>query len=150
VALCGFALAAGCASAPHPPEPPPQLPRAGGALRVQLVFGADADLDLYVTDPLQETVYFGNSPSSVTGGRLDADRRCDAPAPRIETVAFASARPGHYRVGVDHAAACGRRDETVFLLVVDGPGLHRQSRGEISRASFLPRVLEFELSPEAP
>jgi hypothetical protein len=149
-ALCGLALATGCAASPPAPGQPAPLPLAPGALRIRLVFGTGADLDLYVTDPLEETVYFANSPSSVTGGRLDDDRRCDAPAPRIETIEFASALPGRYRVGVDHAEACGRAEDAAFLVIVEAAGLYREERGEISLGRFLPRVLELELGDGSP
>lgn len=120
---------------------------APGALRVELVFGAGADLDLYVTDPAQETVYFANTPSRASGGRLEADRRCEAPAPRIETVVFASAPPGRYRVGVDHAGSC-RGDaaaEAAFLIVVEAAGLRRELRGALEPQRFAPSLLEFWL-----
>jgi hypothetical protein len=49
----------------------PQPALAPGELRVLLVFGGAADLDLFVTTPSQETVYFANSPShtSADGSR---------------------------------------------------------------------------------
>ncbi|MBM4383027.1 MAG: hypothetical protein FJ091_06610 [Deltaproteobacteria bacterium] len=56
---------------------------SGGALRIRLAFGAQADLDLYVTDPLAETIYFANE-RAAAGGRLVADVRCDSKTPRIE------------------------------------------------------------------
>ena len=46
-------------------------------LSVQLAFEADTDLDLYVTGPLLETVYFANL-ASKSGGELSADVRCDS------------------------------------------------------------------------
>ncbi|HEY8156168.1 MAG TPA: PPC domain-containing protein [Myxococcota bacterium] len=146
-ALCGFALAAGCASGPAPLLAPPRTPPAPGELRVSLVFGEGADLDLYLTDPSQETVYYANSPSQASGGRLEADLRCDDPAPRVETVVFASAPPGRYRVGVDSAETCpGGADSQPFLVTVEAPGGERRElRGEVPRGRFLPRVLEFSL-----
>src|SRR5262245_17500983 len=105
-ALCGMALAASCASAPAPLAAPVRPPPPPGSLRVELVFGAGADLDLYLTDPSQETVYYANSPSRVNGGRLEADLRCEAAPPRVETIVFAGAPPGRYRVGVDRAETC--------------------------------------------
>lgn len=146
-ALCGFALAAGCASPAPPPAAPARAAPAPGDLRVALVFGAGADLDLYVTDPSQETIYYANSPSRSSGGRLDADRRCDDPMPRVETVELAGAAPGRYRVGIDHAQRCGGRGEAVepFLLIVEAGGRRRELRGEIAGGRFLPRVVEFSL-----
>ena len=37
--------------------------QAGSGVTVQLAFGEEADLDLYVTDPLLETVYFARHES---------------------------------------------------------------------------------------
>ena len=87
------------------------------ALVVRLVFDADADLDLYVTDPGAETVYFGNSPSG-GGGRLLVDQRCDAPTPRVETVVFAQRTRGTVRVGVDAPERC-RNDVRAVPFVVE-------------------------------
>lgn len=140
-------LAAGaCVSTPE--EPPPLPPRAGpaaGGLRVELSFGREADLDLYVTDPQLETVYFANSPSR-QGGVLLQDQRCDMPPPRIETVVFAHPPPGRYRVGVDFPQRCRLVTSPVpFLVRVDAGEVQLEKRGEISFPSFLPVVLEFEL-----
>ena len=112
------------------------------------MFGAGADLDLYVTDPSQETVYYANTPSRGGAGRLEADLRCDAAAsPRVETIVFESARAGRYRVGVDRAATCeaGRAGAEPFLIAVEYGGLRRELRGEVLPARFLPRVLALEL-----
>ena len=146
-ALCGLALAAGCASAPALLVAPVRIPPAPGDLRVELVFSRGADLDLYLTDPAQETVYYANTPSRASGGRLEADLRCDAPEPRVEAVLFENAPPGRYRVGVDHAESCaGGAAVEAFLVIVEAAGGERRElRGEISRGRFLPRVLEIEL-----
>lgn len=116
-------------------------------LRVALVFGQGADLDLYLTDPSQETVYYANTPSQVNGGRLAADLRCDAAATRVETIVFEGAPPGRYRVGVDRAETCaGGAAVEPFLVTVEAPGGERRElRGEVPRGRFLPRVLEFSL-----
>lgn len=119
---------------------------------VRLVFGDAADLDLFVTDPLQETVYFGNTPTRA-GGALDRDLRCDAPVPRVETVTFEAPPPGRYRVGVDHPRRCnGGRDPAPFAVEVlaDGRELARRE-GEIPLSRFESKVLELELpAPPAP
>lgn len=152
----GFALAAalalghaGCAFSPEQaPDLPTHAAPAAGALRIELAFGQDADLDLYVTDPLQETVYFANTPSQ-QGGVLLADRRCDAPAPRIETVVFDRPPPGRYRVGVDYPRRCRLIGAPVpFTVRVDAGTLQLEQRGEIRFPTFLPTVLEFDLTPE--
>ena len=149
-ALCGLAFAAGCAGSAALPVAPRRAPPAPGELRVELVFGAGADLDLYLTDPAQETVYYANTPSRGSGGRLERDLRCEDPAPRVETVVVASAPPGRYRVGVDHPESCsGSSDVEPFLLTVEGPGgLRQELRGEIAHGRFAGKLLEFTL-PEA-
>ena len=121
-------------------------PPAIGAVRVRLVFPARADLDLFVTDPTQETVYFANSPSR-SGGWLDRDRRCPDPAPRVETVVFPNARPGRYRVGVDYPRPCGEPgSEVSFVVAVEGSGPAETRRGTIAPGVFLPVVVEVELA----
>ena len=76
-------------------------------LLVQLAFGAEADLDLYVTDPLLETVYFANHESK-SGGKISDDVRCDKQAFRIEEIRiedvwFDAPMPGRYRIGIWNA-----------------------------------------------
>lgn len=142
-------LTIGCAS---PPPSAPDLAAAlragpaapGGALRVSLAFDAGADLDLYVTDPALETVYFANTPSRL-GGALDADRRCDAPAPRVETVRFDPAPAGRYRVGVDYPESCAGADAAPFALRVEGPGVELEQAGEVELGHFRSRALEFQV-----
>src|SRR5437016_5099590 len=95
---------AGRAPLPLPPTAPTQLPPPLPGLSVQLTWSAPADLDLYLTDPTAETVYFANTPNR-TGGRLLRDTRCPdivrAPPPYVEVADVPEPRPGRYRVGVD-------------------------------------------------
>ena len=147
-ALLVAGAALGCALLAGPPgeavlpdEPPP-----AAGLRVRLAFPADADLDLHVTDPQHETIYFANTPA-VSGGRLEGDARCDDPAPRIETVVFEDAPPGRYRIGIDFPIRCRRVGEPVpFALEVARPGQAEERRGEIPFGRFEPIVWEFELT----
>ncbi len=113
-----------------------------GTLRVRLAFPENADLDLFVTDPTHETVYFANSPSR-SGGALARDVRCGDPTPRIETVLFPDARPGRYRVGVDYPKSCDGDDgEAAFVVVIDGAGLTETRRGVSVPGIFQPIVVE--------
>ncbi|MFQ5699814.1 MAG: hypothetical protein ACE5IL_16240 [Myxococcota bacterium] len=122
-------------------QPPPRA----GSLRVRLAFGAGADLDLYVTGPARETVYFANSPAR-SGGTLERDLRCDGPAPRIEVVRFERAAPGRYRVGVDFPRRCGGgRDPVSFVVYLETDRGRRERRGSILPGHFLPIVLTGEL-----
>jgi hypothetical protein len=118
-------------------------------IRVRLAFSAGADLDLYVTDPTFETVYFANSPNRA-GGRLEADVRCSAPGPRIETIRFPAAMPGAYRVGVDFPERCkGGAARAAFAVHIEGAGLEATHEGIIEAGHFIPIVLEVTAPSEA-
>ena len=119
-------------------------------LRVLLAFGSGADLDLYVTDPLEETVYFANSPSA-SGGRLEADLRCDSPGggDRIEVVRFAAPLPGRYRVGLDHPEGCGVARPAGFALAVVREGAVEVRSGTLQPLEFRLAALEFEVAEGA-
>jgi len=149
--LCCCVIALGCGSM-RTPEPAPidrsAPPVDRQALQVSLTFGDAADLDLYVTDPLQETVYFANSPSR-SGGELEGDLRCDAPAPRVEVVRFEWPLAGRYRIGVDYPERCRAAKEPIpFLVVVESQGQRHERRGEIALGQFQPIVVEAILTPE--
>ena len=149
ILLCG--VAAGCAS---PGAAPPQslaallraapLEAPGGALVVLLAFDASADLDLYVTDPLQETVYFANTPSR-SGGFLDRDRTCNDAAPRVETIVFERPLPGRYRIGVEHPQPCGADVAAPFAVRALHGEQHFETGGVLPPRRFAPIVLELEI-----
>ena len=116
-------------------------------LVIRLAFGEDADLDLYVTDPLAESIYFANRQAR-SGGELVGDVRCEATPPRIEEVRFASPLPGRYRVGVDHPSRCdGTRLPAAYAISVEGPGVTDHASGTLPLAKFEVIVMEFEVSP---
>ena len=118
-------------------------------LVVRLAFGAEGDVDLYVTDPLLETVYFANREAR-SGGGIAQDVRCDAPAPRLEEVRFADPLPGRYRVGVDHPRRCdGGRDPVAYAVSVAAPGLWYETRGAIGVSVFEVIALEFDVGAPA-
>jgi hypothetical protein len=149
VASAGCLAAAwlGCATPRAAPVPLAEHLRAaaaaslGTALVVRLAFDGSADLDLYVTDPLEETVYFANTPTRA-GGALDADRTCRDPAPRVETVRFERPPPGRYRVGVDHPASCASDAPASFAVRVERGGRSWEASGALESRRFDPIVLE--------
>ena len=123
------------------------MPPAGDELVIRLAFSEDADLDLYVTDPLAESIYFANRDAS-SGGKLARDVRCDGPEPRIEEVRFAAPLPGRYRVGVDHPSQCDDgKSPAAFAISVEGGGVTQRASGTIQYAQFQVIVTEFEVSP---
>ena len=145
---CGVAACARRAAVPLPaPSLPPLAPPPG--LTVSLVWNAPVDLDLYLTDPTSETVYFANTPSR-TGARLVRDARCPdltmADAPFVEVANMPEPLPGRYRVGVDFIDACAAPAAAVsFRVAVDYGDTRRETIGTVELAHFQPKVLEFEL-----
>ena len=128
------------------PPPPPELP----GLSVLLTWTAPVDLDLYLTDPTSETVYFANTPSR-SGARLVRDARCgdvgDARTPFVEVANFPEPLPGRYRVGVDFIDTCAEPEDQLvsFRVTVRIGSGQQQTTGTIRLAQFQPIVLEFEL-----
>ncbi len=160
-----FVTTLACASGPPEPPPPPPRPewddasRAAAAaleatlasapraaqteLVVRLAFSGAADLDLYVSDPLDETVYYANTPVR-SGGALDADRRCKDAAPRIETIRFPKPLSGRYRVGVDFQHRCGNGPSVVpWVISIEAHGERRTLRDLAEWNVFASRVDEF-------
>ncbi len=131
------ALAAVLAEAPAAPE---------GTFRVRLAFGAEVDLDLFVSDPLEESVYFAND-RAASGGELIGDRRCEHPAPRVETIEWSAPPTGRYRIGVDFPRRCGdgTARTAVFALAVEHGASRTLHRGLIDVGVFLPVVARQDL-----
>jgi hypothetical protein len=116
-------------------------------LTVTLRWTAPVDLDLYVTDPAFETVYFAN-PRTASGGRLERDARCaeEGPEERVERARWTTPPPGRYRVGVDFLEACrGRGEEAEYVLLVEVDGRRQEIAGRARLAERAPRVLEFSV-----
>jgi hypothetical protein len=151
-ALLGFIVLLGCAANPAVrPLPPAPATEVASGVRVLLLWSAPVDLDLYVTDPSLETVYFGN-PASGTGGRLERDVTCETVErgaegqPLVEEVGWGSATSGRYRVGVDFIDACGSKTEDVdFRVVTEVLGNRREQTGTVRRARFQPVIVEFDV-----
>jgi hypothetical protein len=90
-----------------------------GDVQVTLTWQADVDVDLYVTDPAGDTVYYGNRNVS-SGGELDRDNMCgDFEWGRPENVYWpqAGAPAGEYTVKVRYYGSCGSEDPTVAWTV---------------------------------
>lgn len=112
---------------------------------MELVFGAEADLDLYVSDPAHETAYFANTPVRSGGAHL-RDLRCDAASPRVEVVRWEAPPAGSYRVGVDFPERCDARAMRArYRIRIVGPDGAQELEGEALFGRFDPRVLDFEI-----
>jgi hypothetical protein len=86
------------------------LPVGTGDVEVALTMTAPTDLDLYVTDPLGATVYFGNT-TSMSGGHLDLDANAACSSNlgvNNEHVYWGQGRAprGTYSVRVAHYESC--------------------------------------------
>lgn len=130
-------------------EPAPADVSSG--LLVRLAFDDVADLDLFVTDPLQESAYFANTPTR-SGGRLLDDRRCSDPSPRVEAIHFPRPIAGRYRVGVDFHGRCEEtsvsgdaKDEGVYMVRVEEGGRVLERRGMLTPGLFEVIVIEFDV-----
>ncbi len=145
-------LAACAPRQPAPIEPPPAPVSSPDGLHVWLTWAAPVDLDLYLTDPTWESLYFSNNPTR-SGARLERDARCPATpasAPALEHARIAEPAAGPYRVGVDFIDACGTALEAVpFRVAVDLNGARREATGVVKREQFQVVVLEFELQRDA-
>jgi hypothetical protein len=172
IAALAGALALACAGGPAKPPSPPPAPEWSAALSaradaleaalhaaplaaadelvVRLAFEPSADLDLYVTDPLDETVYYANTPAR-SGGALDADRRCAATGDSLETVRFAAPPAGRYRVGVDFQHRCADGERVApWVIAIDAHGERRLLRGLATWNVFASRVGELVYSSATP
>ncbi len=123
---------------------------AAGTFVVRLAFDAGSDLDLYVSDPLQETVYYANTPSR-SGGRLGADRHCKdggGPGPRVEEIVFSEPPAGTYLVGVDYPHRCrSGAGIAAWAITWDANGERRELGGLSEPVVFIPIVTEVEVGP---
>jgi len=117
-------------------------------VRVSLSWSAPVDLDLYVTDPALETVYFANDRSQ-SGGRLERDVTCETVRSRheqIEEIRWADPAKGRYRVGVDFMDDCGAEiGQAEFRIRLETRDERREVTGRIVKARFDPVVVEFEV-----
>jgi len=114
---------------------------------VRLMFDKEVDLDLYVTDPLLETVYFARHESR-TGGVIGADVRCESTGPRVEEIRFSEPWPGRYRVGVDFPRRCDDtrpRAPAPFAVSVRAEGVTYEAHGLVNLEYFEVVVLEFDV-----
>ena len=76
------------------------LAGGGGDVQVSLTWNTTADLDLWVTDPAGERIYYGNR-TSASGGQLDVDDRSGF-GPENVFWPTNGAPAGTYTVQVDH------------------------------------------------
>lgn len=95
-----------------------------GDVQVTLTWDVDSDVDLHVTDPAGEEIFYGN-PTSASGGQLDLDSNagCTLDHKRAENITWPAghAPNGRYYVLVDYWDACSQA-ETHYVVTVNQKG----------------------------
>jgi hypothetical protein len=105
-----------------------------GDVAISLRWYSVADLDLYVTEPNGETIFYGN-PTSNTGGQLDQDANaaCSNPTTTpIENIFWAPtlAPTGTYTVSVDIYDRCGVNNIPFELTVRNDGNVQLTNQGD--------------------
>lgn len=80
-----------------------------GDVQVTLSWNSSADIDLYVVDPDDNEIFFGNR-EVANGGQLDLDSNagCGSDGPRAENITWNTTPPhGTYTVRVNNWSSCG-------------------------------------------
>jgi len=108
-----------------------------GDVRVTLTWNTSADIDLHVTDPMGQEIYYGNR-QATSGGQLDVDANggCSNDPP-VENIFWPTGQApnGAYQVRVDYFSACGAGTTNYEVTVaVDGRIVDSQS-GVLSSSS---------------
>lgn len=121
---------------PGGPELPPGL--GSGDVQVTLIWSSKADLDLSVTDPDSDVVYYGNR-SVASGGTLDRDANypcgSDASSPAAENIYWPTggAPVGSYQAAVVFTSDClGEGIQSFELIVQVGGRVVHQERHVLS------------------
>jgi hypothetical protein len=95
----------------------------GGGIQVTTSWRGAADIDLRITDPSGEEVYFGHR-QSATGAQMDMDANgeCTATRPTAENIRWASQTPptGRYEIKLTAFDLCGAADAAATLSISVG------------------------------
>ncbi len=128
---------------------PVAVPTMGtGDIQATLRWNNLNDLDLHVTDPAGNEIFFGNK-SSPTGGLLDVDNNagCDERMSErpVENIYWpsGSAPSGEYLVSVVLFEQCDSFDSSAFSVTVVVDGVTKTFSGEVSNAKPKTMVYRF-------
>ena len=80
-----------------------QAERTGntGELKVTLIWDFQGDIDLHVSQPNGNEIFFRNRQDSSTGGYLDVDNR-DGGRDAAENIYWERAKPGKYQISINY------------------------------------------------
>ncbi len=113
-----------------------------GAVKVTLIWNTNSDIDLWVTDPLGERIYF-NNPSSASGGILDID---DQEGVRPENIFWSENPPlGQYLVQVHYYADNGA-GATSYTVQIETTTYIQKVSGVLNTEGQLDNVSNFTIS----
>ncbi len=124
----------------------------GDPLRLELIWNEAVDLDLFVTGPAGETIYYGNKQSK-NGNKVVEESNCKSlvaqPKFLREVVIIPSAQRGKYRVSVDFIFHCGtglEKADAELILFNDLTSDQLSDQKIVVRRQFLNTVaMEFEV-----
>ncbi|MCW9034092.1 MAG: hypothetical protein OQJ97_07715 [Rhodospirillales bacterium] len=124
----------------------------GKDLVIKILWTLPVDLDLFLTDPGGETVYFANrkAKSGITMGKMAgcAEVKMGA-SPYVETIVIPKAVQGLYRVSVDFIKDCGSKAVQagfrVHLLEKGGQKLLGQGESKVKYRLLDTVGWEFEI-----
>lgn len=90
-----------------------------GDIQITLVWEGNVDVDLWVTDPSGERIYWEHT-SSVSGGELDRDNLCPIEPGLSENIYWGKdeAPPGDYKIQVNHFDSCGTATRAYYRVSV--------------------------------
>ena len=131
------------------PEPTRVVNLGTGDVQVTLTWNGYNDLDLYVTDPFGETIYYQHT-TSASNGQLDVDanRGCVSnitPNPVENIFWLSGAAPrGTFTVYVNYYANCtGSSLQDAYALHILVDGADREFTGTVSRVGDNYSVTKF-------
>lgn len=116
---------------------------ANGRIQIELTWDGNADLDLHVTDPYGETIYYFH-PSSRSSGRFENDRECYNNNGQPERITYddGSAAAGNYQISVHYFRPCGEARDVHWNLSVNADNHSSSYSGTIKPGEYL-RAADF-------
>ena len=111
---------------------------ASGSMGVTLSWSGEADLDLHVTDPYGETIYYFR-PTGESGGTLQQDSECAGSGEHQEVVSYPSgmAAAGTYQISVHYFRSCGSAGDVSWNVKVDSDKGTQNYSGSIHPGQYL-------------
>lgn len=116
---------------------------SNGQLSITLTWEDTADLDLHVTDPYGETIYYFR-PSSNSGGSLEEDVECGAQGVHSEQIQYpaGSAASGNYVISIHYFRSCNSGGPVRWNVTANADGRVQAYEGTIGSGQYL-KVAEF-------